>query len=114
MLNKALISSQQNRQQRKKAADCENKICQVPTGDLLAGRRKFLYASSTCGSTDPERYCVIGLQQRPIIRHNRINVKQPKKVVDKRNADSKASPNCDICDSRFSFGYSKGIKKKFL
>ncbi len=40
--------------------DCQQADCYPPSKDLLLGRSKFLYASSTCGLTQPQPFCVLG------------------------------------------------------
>lgn len=39
--------------------NCISNACYPSTGDLLVGRGRKLYASSTCGENGPQRYCTI-------------------------------------------------------
>ncbi|KAJ7329595.1 hypothetical protein JRQ81_015769 [Phrynocephalus forsythii] len=39
---------------------CDNKSCYPSIGDLLVGRSERLTASSTCGLSGPQKYCIIG------------------------------------------------------
>ena len=40
--------------------NCTHQVCFPPIGNLLIGRRNFLFASSTCGIENAERFCILG------------------------------------------------------
>jgi hypothetical protein len=69
--------------------DCqETNECLPETGDLLIGRKNFLFASSTCGLNGPERYCV-------------ISSKDSEGFYDQNPSNRKGS--CFVCDSTENF-----------
>ena len=41
--------------------NCTHQVCFPPIGNLLIGRRNFLYANSTCGLHNAERFCILGI-----------------------------------------------------
>ncbi|XP_063998554.1 laminin subunit beta-4 [Pogoniulus pusillus] len=57
--------------------DCDAGSCHPAVGDLLLGRSKQLTASSTCGMTSPQKYCIIGYLE--------------------------AEEKCFVCDSRYPY-----------
>jgi len=56
------------------SAQCAKRSCYPATGDLLVGRERSLFASSTCGLKRPERFCMVSYL--------------------------KEQEECNICDSR--------------
>jgi len=40
--------------------NCTHQVCFPPIGNLLIGRRNFLFANSTCGLYNAERFCILG------------------------------------------------------
>jgi hypothetical protein len=44
--------------------NCSFHACYAPIRNLLVGRTKFIYASSTCGQRIPERFCILGYTPR--------------------------------------------------
>jgi coxsackievirus/adenovirus receptor len=84
-----------------------NKSCFPPQDNLLIGRKKFLYASSTCGLERPEHFCVLGgfSPKKNLKSHRSSSYLRPAKehfilVV---NNNIQKTPVCEICDSRYSF-----------
>uniref|UniRef100_A0A8C5TDH7 Laminin subunit beta 4 n=1 Tax=Malurus cyaneus samueli TaxID=2593467 RepID=A0A8C5TDH7_9PASS len=57
--------------------DCDAGSCHPALGDLLRGRSKQLTASSTCGMSSPQKYCIIGYLE--------------------------AEEKCFLCDSRYPY-----------
>uniref|UniRef100_A0A8D2MAP1 Laminin subunit beta 4 n=1 Tax=Zonotrichia albicollis TaxID=44394 RepID=A0A8D2MAP1_ZONAL len=57
--------------------DCGAGSCHPALGDLLQGRSKRLTASSTCGMSSPQKYCIIGYLE--------------------------AEEKCFLCDSRYPY-----------
>ena len=41
--------------------NCTHQVCFPPIGNLLIGRRNFLYANSTCGLYNAELFCILGI-----------------------------------------------------
>lgn len=41
--------------------NCTNQACYPKIGNLLIGRKKYLYASSTCGLSKVDTFCILGL-----------------------------------------------------
>ncbi|NWZ05449.1 LAMB4 protein, partial [Agelaius phoeniceus] len=57
--------------------DCGAGSCHPALGDLLQGRSKQLTASSTCGTSSPQKYCILGYLE--------------------------AEEKCFLCDSRYPY-----------
>uniref|UniRef100_A0A452GQQ3 Uncharacterized protein n=1 Tax=Gopherus agassizii TaxID=38772 RepID=A0A452GQQ3_9SAUR len=57
--------------------DCDSGSCHPAVGDLLVGRSEQLTASSVCGLTGPQKYCIIGYLE--------------------------AEEKCFLCDSRYPY-----------
>ncbi|KAF2981417.1 hypothetical protein EK904_002969 [Melospiza melodia maxima] len=57
--------------------DCGAGSCHPALGDLLQGRSKRLTASSTCGTSSPQKYCIVGYLE--------------------------AEEKCFLCDSRYPY-----------
>lgn len=78
--------------------NCTDQACYPPIKNILIGRKKFLYASSTCGLYLPERFCLLS------------NLPSRNQMADKFfnffvNNKSVAS-NCMTCDSREEFNFA--------
>jgi len=72
--------------------NCTDSDCYPPSSDLLLGRKKFLYASSTCGDNNsPDKYCVFD------------NIYQGSQkasdILNFLNADRNLPSRCFLCDS---------------
>ena len=65
--------------------NCSSQACYPPIKNLLIGRKKFLFASSTCGLNAPQRFCTLGSA-------NKL-----------QRSASYTSANCMVCDSREPF-----------
>ncbi len=92
--------SKTDQKSQNRAIDCENTLCQTPSGDLLAGRRKFLYSSSTCGLKYPERYCILGTKTQIALKRGRMQNVQNKIV---KRSLPRDEGSCHICDSRVPY-----------
>lgn len=71
--------------------NCTHQVCFPPIGNLLIGRRNFLYANSTCGLENAERFCILGDSFSPISHDSFFMLVENE--VEKRS-------RCLVCDSR--------------
>jgi G3E family GTPase len=76
---------------------CLGRDCHPQNGDLLVGRKKFLYASSTCGVKKPEYFCVYDYMIRSNIYNTQAFLAFIRKNVD--NNQKHLNKKCFICDS---------------
>lgn len=74
--------------------NCTYSDCYPPSKDLLLGRKRFLFANSTCGYSQPDNYCVLGyvLQQ-----HQKLN--QAEAFFKYVRVDRVLPTRCFMCDS---------------
>lgn len=74
--------------------NCSNQLCFPPVGNLLVGRSNFLYASSTCGLTGLDRFCVLGSSSRS---------SKPDTLMTLYENNIQRSSECDYCKSTQKF-----------
>ena len=80
--------------------DCVLSDCYPISSDLLLGRKKFLYANSTCGLKHPEEYCELGYRPRENIAAFPIETLYfPYKI------ERVLSTRCSICNSLRDFNH---------
>ena len=90
--------------------NCDEQTCFPPQGNLLIGRKKFLYASSTCGLMQPETFCVLGSSAESTVSAEWLhkNSKIPQEhvpILVENNIVKKSS--CEVCDSRDPFDFAR-------
>ena len=83
--------------------NCTNSDCYPPAGDLILGRKKLLYANSTCGSSYPEKYCILG---ETFEKHSKAYPIEA--FFHHLNIDRINPTRCFLCDSR----WTQGIKNQ--
>ncbi|XP_050582063.1 laminin subunit beta-1 [Bombus affinis] len=102
--------------QIKRKHPCEQSSCYPSTGNLLIGRKNRLAASSTCGLTKPERYCIVShLKERkkcffcdassPNKQHNIENVVTDKNWWQAENGVENVTIRFDL-EAEFHFTHS--------
>lgn len=81
--------------------NCSYHACYAPIRNLLVGRKKFIYASSTCGQRIPERFCILGYT--PTLRRDTSDSRSFLSFV----FNDRIMPSaCFTCDSRDTYEHN--------